>query len=382
MARIILGSYMIRYPLGGMMSWVLQYLVGLDRLGHDVYFVEKAGYENACFDPIRQEMTDDSSYGIQVVSKLLARFGLGDRLCFVDWSGTYYGKSKEEIELLFDSTDFFLDMGTHGGWLEEADKSGKTVLIDGEPGFTQMKRVASIRAGESPPQYDYYFSTGRNIGSEQCSAPSAGEKWGTLFHPVVADLYQATPSAQDASFSTVMNWQSYEPLIFEEQLYGHKDLEFARFLDLPNKVATPIEIAVSGKNVPTTELREAGWQLRDAHEVTISYDSFIQYVGKSAGEFSVCKNGFVATRSGWFSDRSAVYLAHGKPVVMQDTGFSEHLPCGQGLFAVNSVEQAAAAIDEVARNPEEHSRAAVDIARSYLDTNVVLSTFLESLICV
>ena len=134
-----------------------------------------------------------------------------------------------------------------------------------------------------------------------------------------------------------MNWQSYEPVEFEGVVLRHKDVEFRRFLELPSHTDAVLEVAVSGPNVPRDELREAGWLVRDAHDVTISYDTFRDYIGASAGEFSVCKNGYVATTSGWFSDRSAAYLASGRPgpVVMQDTGFSAHLPCGVGLFAVS-----------------------------------------------
>ena len=136
---------------------------------------------------------------------------------------------------------------------------------------------------------------------------------------------------------------------------------------------------MAGKDVPERRLREAGWTVRNAHAVTTSFDRFWDYIRRSRGEFSVCKHVFVATHSGWFSDRSAAYLASGRPVVMQDTGFSQHLPIGRGLFAVNTVEEAAAAIDEIEGDYDAHSRAAREIAEEHLEATKVLGRMLNEL---
>ena len=376
MARIILGSYMVRYPLGGMMSWVLQYLVGFRRLGHDVYFVEQAGYSNSCYDPLRGVMTDDCTQGTATVGALLARFGLGGKWCFVDFSGRYHGLSRDQIEAAFNGADLFIDMGTHGAWAAEAAMAHCRVLIDGEPGFTQMKMEMRLATGECLPDYDHYFTTGQNIGTARSDVPTAGKTWRKIFHPVAVDLFEVQEPPADAPFSTVMNWQSHSPLEFRGRIFGQKDVEFARFIDLPQLVSVPLEIAVSGKDVPRSKVKAAGWRLHSGHEATISYDSFVDYIQASRGEFGVCKNVFVATRSGWFSDRSAAYLASGRPVVIQDTGISSHLPCGGGLFAVRTVDEAAAAINEITGNYEAHSRWARELAEAHLEASLVLREFL------
>ena len=269
MAQVVLGSYMVRYPLGGMMSWVLQYLVGLQRLGHEVYFVEKSGYPNACYDPTRQLMSDDCSYGTKIVHELLGRFGLGDRWCYVDESKSYFGLPKATIESVFTSADLFIDMGTHGDWLEEAASSGATALVDGEPGFTQMKRHLWAAADKRPPQYDFYFTTGQNIGREGHLVPTA-EAWQHVFHPVVVDMFDHQAGDPQAPFTTVMNWQSYEPLEFEGAVYGHKDVEFEKFLLLPELANRPLEVACAGAGAARARLLEAGWRLSNAQEVTLS----------------------------------------------------------------------------------------------------------------
>jgi hypothetical protein len=134
MARIAVGSYMVRYPLGGMMSYVLQYLLGFSRLGHDVYFAEKARYAGSCYDPSVDTMGDDCTYGVSAVKALLEKFDLGNRWCFVDANGRYFGLSRKRIEDVFRTADLFVDVGTHGPWLPDAT-AGVRVLLEGEPGL-------------------------------------------------------------------------------------------------------------------------------------------------------------------------------------------------------------------------------------------------------
>ena len=374
MARVVFGSYMMRYPLGGMLSCMLQFLVGFKRLGHDVHFVEKAHYPNACYDPSTGSVGDDAGPGIAIVTALLARFGLADRWCFVDVAGTYHGYSRAKVEEVLRTADFFVDYGSHGSWLDEAQHSRVRILIDGEPGYTQMKM---LNAGQLPVRrYDHYYSIGRNIGSARSSAPTAGISWAPTFHPVVLDLFNTHASGAGGPWTTVMNWQSHAPLVFEGRTFGQKDVEFERFLSLPELVDQPLEVAVSGQP-PREKLQAAGWRVRDAGLVTRSFDSFREYLWSSAGEFSVAKNVFVATQNGWFSDRSGAYLASARPAVVQDTGIDGHLPIGLGLISVRGVDQAAEALREMAGNYAVHSTSALEIAREYLDHRVVLNDLLD-----
>ncbi|MFL6238980.1 MAG: hypothetical protein ACJ735_05740 [Actinomycetes bacterium] len=376
MARIVVGSYMIRYPLGGMMSWVLQYLVGFHRLGHDVFFVERASWPDACFDPVRRAMTDDPSYGIAATAALLDRYGLTGKWCFVDYLGQHYGMTSAQIQGVLDSADLYIDMGVHGSWSERAERAACRVLIDGEPGFTQMKMVQRQGSSLELPPFDCYFSTGRNIGTPSTSTPDAGKVWRPLFHPVVLELFPVVPTPRDAAITTVMNWRSYDPLEYDGVVYGHKDVEFEKFIDLPRRCSRAVEIAVAGQHVPRETLTAHGWLVRDAYDVTRSFDEFRSYVSGSAAEFSVCKQGYVATRSGWFSDRSAAYLASGRPVVQQDTGFGEHLPTGHGLFAVNDVDEAALAVAEIEGDEGRHGTWAREVAADHLAADIVLAGFL------
>lgn len=377
MARVVLEGYIGRYPLGGMASWVLQYLLGFKSLGHEIYFVERCTMEQECYDPRLRIMTDDCSSGVEFLEELLRRFEV-DGWCFVDYEGKTYGLTREEIRDVMRTTDLFLDVSTQGAWIDYADRAGARVLIDGEPGFFQMKMVQKQQAGEPLVEYDFYYTNGHNIGRPTCLAPSAGKEWRGIFNPVQCDLFDPSTPRRDV-FTTVMNWQSHPPFTFDGQTYGQKDVAFERFMSLPQLSRVPLEVAVTGPATPTSRLKAAGWNVADAQMVTASFDSFTDYIADSAGEFSVCKEGYVSTRTGWFGDRSAAYLAAGRPVVCQDTGFSEHLPCGDGLFAVATAEDAAEALREVSANYEHHSRAARSIAREFLDAPRVLGRLLDEI---
>ena len=204
-----------------------------------------------------------------------------------------------------------------------------------------------------------------------------GRRWGHTFYPVLCDEFTPAPPPSGAAYTTVMNWQAHDTLEFGGHTYGQKDVEFERFVGLP-RLAEPT--GASRSRSPARAFRAsgcaAGWRLRDAHEITHSYDGYRDVRRRSRGEFSVAKNVFVATNSGWFSDRSAAYLASGRPVVVQDTGISGHLPCGEGLFAVADAAGAAAAIEEIERDYGRHAAAARAIALEYLAAERVLPAML------
>jgi len=375
-ARIVVGSYVVRFPVGGYLSWVLQWLVGFQRLGHDVYFVEKACWPNACYDPSSDTMGDDCSYGVTMLASLLCRFGLNDRWCFVDAASNYHGIGRQRIEETLASADLFVDMGTHGSWLPEAADTRVKVFADGDPGYTQMRAISQE---EDLGAYDHFYTVGRNVGTDRSTVPTMGKAWRPMFDPVVVDLFPLRPVLAQAPFTTIMAWQSYGAIEYEGHVYGAKDREFMRFIDLPRLTSMPMEVALSGDRVPVERLQAAGWRVENPLAMTATWDRFRDYLAESRGEFTVCKNFYVATNSGFFSDRSAAYLASGRPVVMQDTGLNGHLPCGRGLFAVRSVEEAADAIAQIAGDYDQHSRWAREIAREHLDASAVLRSFLGEL---
>jgi hypothetical protein len=378
MARIIVAGYVVRLPVGGYQSWMLQWVLGLHRLGHDVYLVEKAGWPNSCCDPATWTYSDDCRTGAAAVDALFTRFGLANRWCFVDAAGDYHGLPRPAVREVFQTADVFLDFLRRCEWAEESSRVPCRVLMDGEPGFTQMKLELRPPAAVDPVSYNYHYTVGLNVGTPASTTPTAGRTWRPIVDPVLLDLFPVEPPPPSAAFTTVMSWTAHRLVEYHGVSYGQKDVEFPKFFDLPRRTSVPLELALAGR-APVEDLRAAGWRLRNAPEVTVTFDAWRDYIRSSLGEFSIAKNVFVATNSGFFSDRTACYLASGRPAVMQETGFSAHLPCGEGLFAFRTVEEAAAALEEIRRDYARHSNAALDIACEYLDAKKVLGRFLEEL---
>ncbi len=382
MATIIMGSYMIRYPLGGNLSWALQYLVGFKELGHDIYFVEKYVHQDSCYDPVQQQLSNDCAYGVKVVGNLMAIHGLSDKWCFVEYGETYHGMSKEKIDETFRRADLYIENGAHGAWNEESSFSpALRIYIDVDPAFTQVGFYKKLNDNIPLPDYDHYYTNGMNIGREGNNIPTCGIQWHTIYNPVNTELFNRVAPPSEAPYSTIMNWVSYkEDVKFKGVTYGHKDIEFEKFLELPSKVDSPMEIAVSGLPAGKEEqLKALGWQIKNSQEVTFTVELFKDYLTSCRGEFSVVKNMYHATSSGWFSDKSAAFMASGRPVILQETGFSEHLPVGEGLFAVHDVQEAREAIDTIESNYSHHSRKAYEIAQEYLESKKVLGRFLSEL---
>jgi hypothetical protein len=380
MATIVMGSYMVRYPLGGNLSWALQYLVGFKELGHEVYFVEKYAYPNSCYDPQQGVLSDDCTYGVGVVRELLAEHGLAANWCYVENGEVYHGLSREEIEAVFQRADLFIENGAHGAWEEESQGAKLRVFIDQDPAYTQIRFHNTLSVNKPIPHYDKYYTIGMNVGKPGNEIPTNGLDWKYLFNPVNTKLFPRAVPTRSAPYSTIMNWKSYSNVRYNGTVFGQKDLEFEKFIHLPELVDRPMEVAVSGiQNVKRDSLLSIGWSIRNAQSITTTFRSYKTYLSGCRGEFSVCKNMYTATASGWFSDRSAAYLASGRPVVMQDTGFSKYLPVGDGLFAVNDVYEAREAIETIEGNYQYHSDKALEIASEYLEARKVFSQFLAEL---
>jgi len=373
MARIAFATYFFRYPLGGMVSWALQYLLGMRTSGHDICLLERADYPDAFYCPDRRVMTDDPSSGLQKLVPVLEAFDLG-KWRLVDRFGRGYGMSDLQFREFFRSADLLIDGGNHGAWLPFVNDGQKTMLIDGEPGYTQIR----WEAGDAKPlDFDLYFTNGMLLGTPMSTAPTAGKHWHRVCNPAMPGFFSPAPSPRGSAWTTIMNWQSHKVVEYGGRAYGQKDVEFQKVLDLPARTRFKLSAAISG-NAPLDDLNKSGWIVEDAQQVTRTLEAYKDHIHSSRGEFSVCKNVFVALRTGWFSDRSAAFLASGRPVVLQDTGFSEVLPTGEGLLSFGSAEEAASALEAVESNYERHSVKARELAEAYLAADKVLTAMIET----
>lgn len=378
MARILVNNSMVRFPMGGMNLWAITWVVGLHRLGHDVYLLDDTGGDGTCFDNHQKKWTRDCSYGTRVVKDLLKRYDLEDRWAFTDFDGKCHGLPRAQVDELFRTADVFIDLESTTSFERTGDIPLR-IFIDNEPGWGQISLVKKMEKGKELREYDHYYTIGLNIGSDTCAVPTGGIEWRHVMTPVLLDHSDHHTHPLNSRFTTVMNWHpSAKTYEYKGMVYGKKGMEFERFMALPQLINEDIEVAVSG-HPPIERLKQNGWMVRDANEVARSVDTFRDYIKNSKGEFSIAKNSFVETQCGWWGDRAGVYLSYGKPVVLQDAGFSKHIPCGEGLLAVNNVEEAAEAIAEINADYKRHCRAARALADEYLDVEKVMHRMLREL---
>jgi hypothetical protein len=379
-ARVVVCGYMIRHPVAGNVLAYFQYVLGLLRLGHDVVYLEESGWSSSCYDPITNTYGNEPEYGIAFLRGLMAALGVSFPICYVDrQSGTRGDFDWAEATRRLRQADVLLNVGGVC-WLPEFRGCQRRVLIDMDPFFTQ---VGSIGV-EGFEDHDAYFSYGVNIGREGCTVPTNGTSWVPTVPPVVPDLWssarqsESLQDAGDVALTTVASWTAYGEVVYEGESYGQKDREFLRLLTLPSHVTQRLELAVGGAGPDTVEqLSAAGWVVRDAIDVSRDTSVYRQYITSSRGEFSAAKHAYVKTRSGWFSDRSVCYLAAGRPVVVQDSGFSDWLPVGRGVLPFSSLDEAVECIERLNGDYATHSQAAKEIADHTFDYAKVLPRLLD-----
>jgi hypothetical protein len=354
---------------GGHIMYALQWLHGLRLLGHEVLY----------YDSI-----SDRAEAAALLAQIIERWWDSRLAVAIGPTGeSVFGLSLDGVEAFARDAEGIISLGCRFSaepdpWLASVRPR---VLIDLDPGFSQLWAMEASSIEEVLGRHDLYFTVGANIGTARSALPTLGIDWRPIWNPVVADWWTPeTPRSRDR-FTTIAGlWlNGYQP--FEGIMWGPKAEELRRFLRLPKLAGEPIEIALengSGDEL-VGELAHNGWRLESAEAVAATPESYRQYIADSAGEFSCAKGLYVGSRSGWFSDRSACFLAAGRPVVIQDTGIQDVLPTGAGLFAVTTVEDAADAIRRIRMDYERQSRIARQIALDHFDARRVLPALLQAM---
>lgn len=393
--RIIVTGLIAQHPhLGGMTWHYVQYVAGLARLGHDVYYMEDSGefpYDPQVEESLPEGVVGDCQYHIRQLAKTMARFGLGERWAYCHPpTSRWYGLSDQARREVVRTADLLINVSGTLVHPERYVGPRRRVYIDTDPVVTQAKLAAGRRSFSARvAAHDVHFSFGEHLSE---SVPPTDYRWRPTRQPILLSEWKSSAPSRDV-FSTVMSWTSYEPLLHDGRSLGQKDVEFEGFLDLPGRVAPiPLEVALArtrhkkweaapaaGREdeTPRERLVRAGWQVVDAGIVGSDLDRYREYIQSSRAEWSVAKNAYVQGRPGWFSERSACYLASGRPVVVQDTGITPVLPVGRGILPFSTLSQAAEAIREVQLDYERHARAAREIARACFDSDGVLTRLIE-----
>jgi len=383
---IIVTGLACTYPVGGVFWDYVQYLLGFLRLGHDCYYLEDSG--KWVYDCVDQTFTGDASRNVTWFMKQLEALspGLSGRFCMRDASDTHWGMDAQALSEVIKRADLFLNISCNCQMREQYLGIPVKALIDSDPLYTQ-EHVPPYEDGtlDEPTtwsinqlrKHDLFLSFGENIGRKGCLVPSGVFDWRPTRQPIVLDCWHPGTRPMREVFTTVMSWQPAErgPLVAGVQ-YGGKDFEFLRLMGLPGKTTAALELAIGGGKPPLDELSGAGWRVVNGWNVSRDPGVYRDYLRGGLGEFSTAKNAYVASRSGWFSCRSACYMALGRPVVVQDTGFSDFIPTGEGVLAFTDEAQAIAGLEAVRADWERHARAARAIAEREFDSDKVLGRLL------
>ena len=375
--RVIVTGLIAQYPLGGVTWDYLQYVLGLSQLGHDVYYLEDTGLWP--FNPQEGGVAKDGSFNVDYLAGVMDRFGLQDKWLYrFPGQNQWYGLSGRQRKEVIKSADLLINVSGTLANPAEYRSIRKLAYIDSDPVFTQVKLArGQVDFQRMVDIHDVQFSFGECLSDK---VPETGHIWRPTRQPVV--LAEWHPSVEHRNvFTTVMNWTSYKPVTFDGQTYGQKDVEFERFMELPGRVpGTQLEIAINAgktRRTPRDRLKRSGWSVVDPDRVCPDTESYRDYIESSKAEWSAAKNGYVVGQAGWFSCRSACYLAAGRPVVVQDTGYGCVLPVGEGLLAFNTLEEALEAIQDVEQHYDRHAEAARAIADSYFDSDKILTRLVD-----
>jgi GT2 family glycosyltransferase len=372
-----------RIPVAGIVALTIPYLVGLERLGYDVYYIEQHGANPSTF----MERGDGSREAVAYLNAVLKWFGFGDRWSF--WAGhsngEYYGPlSERTVKQLLAEATFVINL--HGGTtpLPHHPERDRMVFLDTDPvGFQVLLDHGDPATRRLLEAHGTFFTWGQNIGNPDCLVPLTGQiEYHKTRMPLLLDLWDLPEIEPGEAFTTVGRWVQYghEVELGGELYMWSKHLEWFKFIELPKHTRHRFELALSGCEEESRRLLEAhGWHVRQGLQLSGTLNAYRRYLAGSRGELTVAKDQNIRLRSGWFSDRSAAYLACGRPVITQETGFSNFLPTGEGLFAFETIDDILAALDEIDGDYGRHCAAARDLAREYFDADRVLSEMLEVL---
>jgi ATP-binding cassette subfamily B protein/subfamily B ATP-binding cassette protein MsbA len=389
--RIVVLGMMSRWPVGGV-AWVtIQYMEGLRRLGYDVYYVEAHGCAQTKL--MVNENDDGVALAAAYIERILRRFGFERRWAYHDIHAEdrCFGMSLGSLKELYRNAGLIINLHAGTYPLAEHSATGRLLYLETDPVAVQVGLYNGDKGTEDFLQaHCAYYTWGLNYGNADCRLPVFAQfPYKTTGPVVVTDFWQGSDQqivkpADRRMFTTVGNWkQGQKEVIFRDEAYHwSKHLEFLKFLDLPAATEQRIELALAAASLDdedATLLKAHGWALRNGDEVSGDMDEYRRYLCQSRGELTVAKDQNVRLRSGWFSERSAQYLAAGRPVIMQETGFSNALPTGEGLFSFLTKDEIVEAIDEVNSDYEKQCRAALQLAREYFNYDVVLKPIMSDM---
>jgi hypothetical protein len=381
MDSLVVSGAIANRPLNAGGVWVrLSWILGLRRLGFDVWFVEQID-EATCVDAVGAPAPFTESENRRFFEHVVERFGLEGRASLLYEGGREAaGVPLDELLPVAHEARLLVNISGHLDLEPLMSRLRRKAYVDLDPGFTQFWH-ADGTGGARLEGHDVHFTLGENIGRPGCPIPICGLQWKSVRPPVVLEDWPVARAGDMDRFTTIGAWRGpFGPVNFDGHTYSLKVHEFRKVIELPHRAPQQFEIALDihpGDDRDRAALEANGWRIVDPREVVPGPLEFREYVQGSGAEFSVAQGIYVETNSGWFSDRTVRYLASGRPVLVQDTGFSANLPVGEGLLAFTDLDGAVRGAARIAQDYEGHRRAARAVAESHFDSDTVLSRFLE-----
>jgi hypothetical protein len=374
--RIVLVGSIGRFPVAGH-AWInLQYLLGFRALGCDVYYLEDCGDESWVYDWRRQSMSNDLDLPARFVAQVLNPVGFDGRWIYRAGDASA-GMSVDALREVCAAADLLLIRGAPiPEWRPEYQLPRRRAFLDVDPMFTQVKAAQGNREMlETLGRCETLVTVAQRVGRQGCTVPTLDRVWRATVSPVFLPAWPMAKATAPRRFTTIMQWSSYRRVEFDGASYGNKKHEFPKFTEVARRAQGEFTIAMTGR--PPARVDTRGWRIIDGVEVSSTLEDYQRFIQQSSAEFAVAKHGYVASRGGWFSDRSVCYLASGKPVIVQDTGLEDWLPVGRGVLTFRTVDEAVAAVEDVQTNYEEHCLAAREIAEQFFATERVLPELLD-----
>ncbi|CAN5652599.1 hypothetical protein BH20VER1_BH20VER1_13000 [soil metagenome] len=382
--RIVVMGFMGAMPIAGVIWQHIHYIVGLQRLGHDVFYVEDSA--RLSYDPVRETMGTSCAYAAKILQQLAVEFGFERRWGFCARSlpdQPVVGLTRRKMLQLYREADAILNVCGAQELHEELLVSDRLFYVESDPGVEQIK----VAKGERDTiaylhRHRVLFTFGENVGTPTFPVPTRGLQWLPTRQPIVTDFWKTgRRPAPPAVFTSVANWNTsgQKDIAWRGENYlWSKSREFLRFIDAPRRAGEEFELATDIKPPATiAKFRQRGWRLRPTRALSADHHRYWRYLRASKGEFTVAKDQYVRLHTGWFSDRSACYLAAGRPVITQETGFTKIYGQTAGLFGFHSLGEIADAVQQIKADYPRHSRAARQLAREIFEAETVLQSLLQ-----
>lgn len=380
--KIAVLGFMANCPIAGVVWQHLHYIVGLQRLGHEVYYVEDTS--RIPYDPVQQTPTEDYTYAAQTLARLGAEFGFADRWAFCPRYKSLEetaGLSRPALRELYRTADAMLNICGSHELNEDLLLSDRVIYVESDPAVEQIK----VDRGDAPTiaflkRHMARFTFGENIGRAEFPVPLHGIEWLPTRQPVVTDFWRtdAAPGPRLTSIANLATGGKKDIAWRDEHYLWSKLPEFEKYRPTPEAAGEEFELATTFKDAALrAQFERSGWQIVSPDAISVDHRRYVEYIQGSKGEFTVAKDQYVRLGTGWFSDRSACYLAAGRPVITQETGFSRMYGGQGGLFAFRSPEEVVEAVRAINADYPAHSRAAAGIAREHFEAETVLASLLE-----